>query len=211
MATAVTKSFRYTPEYLLRKIDATGNPKNTLIKSGAHLVLGVGAGTVATCIIGKWGFFAGLGLIGLGCYKDLSWAVPLGIGMSASALMLAKEETVQGVEGIDLNAAMSKAKERLVGLKDSFMDKTYMDKVFKPKTDKKAENKRISSSEQTSEDVNGLSEEPVSEEAIEEIEKQLVASAMEFQRKQNAESSRQMEGATCPDPMGFEEVDFSAM
>lgn len=205
MATAVSK-IQYTPDYLLRKIDATGNPKNALIKTGANLVLGVGVGTVGTCIIGKWGFLAGLGFIGLGCYKNLSWAVPLGIGMSASALMLAKEESVEGIEGFDFKTEVAKAKARLVGLKDSLMDKTYMDKVFKRKTEKK-EDKRIA---ENSEDVNGLSDGSVSEEALQEIEKQLVASAMEYQRTKSAESPIQMEG-TDPDPMGLEEVDFASM
>lgn len=207
MATAVTK-FKYTPDYLLRTLDAKGNLKNTAFKTGANLVMGVGLGTIGTCMIGKWGFLAGLGFMGLGCYKDLSWAVPLGIGMSASALMLAKEESVEGIEGFDFKTEVAKAKTRLVGLKDSFMDKTYMDKVFKRKTEKKEENKRIA---ETSEDVNGLSDGPVSEEALQEIEKQLVASAMEYQRTKNAESPVQMEGTTDPDLMGLEEVDFASM
>lgn len=194
MATAVAK-FKYTPDYLLRKIDAKDNPKNALIKTGAHLVMGVGAGTVGTCLLGKWGFLAGLGFIGLGCYKDLSWAVPMGIGMTASALMLAKESTVQGVEGFDLKAEMSKAKERLVGLKDSFMDKTYMDKVFSSKH---------------KENMQGIGED-VSEEAIRDIEKQLVASAMEYQKSKYTESPKQVDGFTDPDLMGFEDVDFANM
>jgi len=193
MATAVAK-FRYTPDYLLRKIDAKDNPKNALIKTGAHLVMGVGAGTVGTCLLGKWGFLAGLGFIGLGCYKDLSWAVPMGIGMSASALMLAKESTVQGVEGFDLKAEMSKAKERLLGLKDSFMDKTYMDKVFSSKR----------------KDMQGIGDD-VSEDAIRDIEKQLVASAMEYQKNKFSEGPRQVDGITDPDLMGLEDVDFNSM
>lgn len=207
MATGETK-FSYTPDYLLRKLDSKGNLKNAAIKTGANLVIGVGAGTVGTCILGKWGFLAGLGLMGLGCYKDLSWAVPVGIGMSSSALMLAKEEiTGREASGFDMNTEVAKAKSRLSALSASFMSKTYMDRIFKGK---QTEQKRLSTGEEQSEDVNGFGEAPVSEQTLQEIEQQLVASAMEYQRKNNAESPKQMEGAYDPDLMGLE-VDFDRM
>lgn len=206
MSTAATK-ISYKPDYLLRKMQSKGHLKNAAIKTGANLVIGVGAGTVGTCLLGKWGFLAGLGLIGLGCYKDLSWAVPVGIGMSSSALMLVKDSTARESGEFDLNTEVAKAKSRLSALSESFMSKSYMDKIFKGK---QTEQKRISAGEDESADVSGLGESPVSEETLQEIEKQLVASAMEYQRKQNAESPRQMEGAYDPDLMGLE-VDFDRM
>lgn len=208
MATAEIKKFSYTPDFLLRKLNATGNPKNTLIKTGAHMVIGVGAGTVGTCILGKWGFLAGLGLIGLGCYKDLSWAVPVGIGMSSSALMLAREEeTARESSGFDLNTEVAKAKTRLSALTDSFMSKSYMGKIFKGK---QTEQQRMSAGGEKSGDVSGFGELPAGEQTLEEVEKQLVAQAMEFERKQNEDSS-EVSGTYDPELMGLNAVDFSRM
>jgi hypothetical protein len=208
MATAEAKKFVYKPDYLLRKIDSTDNLKNTAIKTGAHLVIGVGAGTIGTCFLGKWGFLAGIGLIGLGCYKDLSWAVPMGIGMSSSALMLAKEDVSAGREGFDMNSEVAKAKSRLSALSESFMSKSYIDKIFKAKSEDGT--KKLSAGANESEDISGLGV-PVSEETLQEIEKQLVASAMEYERNNHAESSRQMEGTLEPEMMGLEDVDYSRM
>lgn len=210
MSNGEAKKFVYTPDYLLRKMDSRDNFKNTAIKTGAHLVIGVGAGTIGTCLLGKWGFLTGIGLIGLGCYKDLSWAVPMGIGMTSSALMLAKEDLAEGREGSDMNTKVAKAKERLSALSESFMSKSYIGKIFKPRSSG-GESKKLSAGAGESEEVSGFGQASVSEKTLEEVEKQLIASAMEYKRQNNTESLSPIESAGEPEMMGLENVDFSRM
>jgi hypothetical protein len=205
---------KYTPSYLLEDIEAKGNFKNTAIKSTAQVLIGVGGGAIGTAILGKYAFITGLGLIGLGNYKGISWMTPLGSGMMASSLMLAEDAVgLSGTEGFDLKTEASKAKQRLLKLKENFLSHTYLDKVFKKKaatTQKQVADKQKveSDTEDDTQEVKGLNDVPASTE-LDNIEKQLMASAMAFQKKQQGEN--QVEGVD-PELMGLEaEVDFSNM
>lgn len=191
------------------EMEAKGDVKKTAIKTTTQLGVGVIGGSVMTAIMGKWSFLPALALMGAGNYTDKTVVSTLGTGMAASSLTLAVEDALHGVEGFDLKTEAGKAKQRLMTLKDTFLSRTYLDKVFKKKEaskENKNSQRKVESGEEQPEEVNGL-EAPASTE-LDNIEKQLIASAMEFQKKNQ---SRPMEG-TDPDLMGLEaEVDFSTM
>lgn len=214
MATEGKKSkWNLSPRYWLEEVKAKDDLKNAAGKSVANVLIGVGGGTIATAIFGgKMSFGTGALLIGLGHYKDVPVLKPLGVGMMAASLMLGVEQILSGteeVEGFDWKTQKEKAKERLHKLADTFMSHTYLDKVFKKKEQKKsADNsqRKVESGEEQYEEVNGLNA-PASTE-LDNIEKQLIASAMEFQKKQQSKS---VEGVD-PELVGLEaEVDFSMM
>ena len=204
--------FKYKPGQVLEKMPTEGNLKNTAIKSVAQIGIAVGGGAIGTAVLGKYAFLTGLGLIGLGNYKGISWMAPLGTGMMASSLMVAEEAVglTGQVEGFDLKTEASKAKQRLIQLKDNFLSHTYLNKVFKKKQaaqNSTSQRKGENGTEDNTEQVNGLNDVPASTE-LDNIEKQLIASAVNFHKK---EQSKQVEGADA-DLTGLEaEVDFSSM
>lgn len=190
------------------EMETKGNLKDTAIKTGTQFGAGVVGGAVLTAVMGKWSFLPALILMSAGNYADKPVISTLGTGMAASSLTLAVDDALNGVEGFDLKTEAGKAKQRLINLKDAFMSRTYLNKVFakKEKKDEKKTQRKVSSGEELPEEMNGLNEPGMTE--LENVEKQLIASAMEFQKKQQ---SKQMEG-TDPDLMGLEaEVDFSTM
>lgn len=202
-----SKSYFSANEWL--KMESKGNLKKTAIKTGTQLGAGVIGGSVMATIMGKWSFLPALLLMGVGNYTEKPVVSTLGTGMAASSLTLAVDGALQGVEGFDLKTEAGKAKQRLISLKDAFLSQTYLDKVFKRKEAKKggASQRKVESGGQQPEEINGL-EAPAGTELLDDIEKQLIASAMEYQRKQQ---SKQVEGAD-PDLMGLEaEVDFSTL
>lgn len=214
---------KLTPKYLLEEIEAEGDAKNTLVKSVAQVAISTVAGSLIGSFCGNYSFLIGPVLIGVGNYKDYAWMAPLGTGMMAAAFARPKDppktpkKDASGKElsGFDFHEEMSDAKQRALHWKDAFMSRTYLDKVFKKKAAEQSGSgsgtqQRKFVAEEQPEEVNGLSDAPGdAQNAIDEIEKQLVASAMEFQRKQ--QSQKQMQG-TDPDLMGLEEeVDFSKL
>lgn len=204
-------------EYVLEKIQAKGSIKNTAIKSGAQVAIGVGGGAAGAALLGKWSFIPGLLLIGVGNYKGIPWMAPMGIGMAASSLTLVVDDGlkgVEGVEGFDFKTKVTKAKQRLINLKDAFLSRTYLDKVFKKKevanSNGGASKREIENGEEKPEEVNGLNDTPNdSAQELDDIEKKLIASAVQFQKKQQA--AKQVEGVD-PELFGLEEeVDFSKL
>jgi hypothetical protein len=207
------------PRKQLEKLDTKHNLKNTAIKSITQIGITVVGGSVGTAVLGKWSFLTGLGLIGFGNYKDVSWMAPLGTGMMASALTLPEEPA--STAAFSWAEESKEIKQRLVNMKESFLGKTYLNKIFtqtaasnsNPPT--KTTQRMIAQPEEevsTTENVNGF-EEPLagSEETLDQIEKQLIASAREFQKKQQATPVKPVEGVE-PELMGLGElVDFTHM
>jgi hypothetical protein len=214
---------RYTsPKHVLEDIEAKGDVKNTLIKSVAQVVVSSVAGSLAGSYCGNWSFLIGPALVLGGNYTDLALLSPLGTGMIAGAIARPKDEPkpaktdANGKElsGFDLKEELKNAKDRALHWKESFLSRTYLDKVFKKKaaqnsnTANKSKQRTIAQ-EESPEDMNGLSDAPGDAQTLDEIEKQLIASAMEFQKKQQGQT--EMQGVD-PDLMGLEEeVDFSRM
>jgi len=190
------------------EMETKGNLKDTAIKTGTQFGAGVVGGAVLTAVMGKWSFLPALILMSAGNYADKPVISTLGTGMAASSLTLAVDDALNGAEGFDLKTEAGKAKQRLINLKDAFMSRTYLSKVFakKEKKDEKKTQRKVSGGEELPEEMNGLNEPGMTE--LENVEKQLIAEAIAFQKKQRG---KQMEGID-PDLMGLEaEVDFSTM
>ena len=211
MASTAIKHPPMNVTHILKDMKTKGDMKNTAIKTATQVGIGVVGGGILSAIIGKPSFLIGLTLAGIGNYNDNSWLAPLGIGMMASS-HIAPNTSESSVSGFDLKEQGEKIKERLAALKDSFMSKTYMDKIFKgkPTATKGSEaNTRKSFSEEipeTEEITNGFGNLTQSENTLNQIEQQLVASAMEFQRSRG---NRQTQGVDA-ELMGMEgDVDFS--
>ncbi len=208
------KKSKDTPKHILQEMPTLDNAKNTLIKSVTQIGLTVVGGTVLTTLLGKPSFLLGASLVGAGNYKEISWLAPLGTGMMASALMQPEEPT--STTPFSWADEQVKIKKRFVGLKESFMSKTYLDKVFTSTTSSpstggnKSSQRTIESGNASEEDgnVNGIDDLSSDTETLDKIEQQLIASAREFQKKQN---DKQVQGVE-PDLMGLnDEVDFTHM
>lgn len=147
---------------------------------------------------------------------------PLGTGMMASALTLPEEPA--STAPFSMTEEVKEAKQRLVNLKEAFLSKTYLNKIFHTTpagnsnnggTPPKTTQRTIEQPEEAAvntENVNGFEESLASStETLDEIEKQLIASAREYQKKQQQTPAKPVEG-TEPEMMGLnEEIDFSNM
>src|SRR6185312_6161237 len=160
-------------------------------------------------VLGKWSFLTGLGLVGIGNFKDVSWMAPLGTGMMASALTLPEEPA--NTAPFSFSEEAKTVKQRLVNMKESFLSKTYLDKLFHTTTasngsgSSKTNQRTIAQPEEnTTENVNGFEEAlATSNETLDEIEKQLIASARAYQQRQQT-PAKPVEG-TEPEMMGLGE------
>lgn len=211
-----------TPKKILQELETKHNLKNTAIKSVTQIGITVVGGSVGTAALGKWSFLTGLTLIGIGNYKDIAWMAPLGTGMMASSLTLPEEPA--STAPFSMTEEVKEAKQRFVNLKEAFLSRTYLNKVFTSSTASSGSNSGSSKTTQrtiansgeedtSNSNVNGL-EEPLTNgsDTLDEIEKQLIASAREYQKKQQVQTPvKPIEGIE-PEMMGLgEEVDFSRM
>lgn len=178
-----------------------GKAKESFFKGLTYMGISVLGGGLAAAVIGKPSFLIGAGLTFYGYYKDNHWLAPLGLGMMASS-HLVPNESVEGVSGFSLKQETQNAKDRLSSFKDSLLSKTYIDKVIKPK--KATENKKSGSSI-TTESTNGFGSVQENQNVLDQIEQQLIASAMEIQ-KQGKIQSTQGVGRS---PEDFDEEDYS--
>jgi hypothetical protein len=183
-----------------------GKVKETALKTIAHVGLAVIGGGLATAIIGKPSFLLGLGLVGYGYYSDHSWVAPLGIGMMASS-HLVPNESPAGVSGFSLKQETENAKSRLLSFKDSLLSKTYIDKVIKPQGTTKSSTNRTFEASSSEETTSGFGSVDANLQALNQIEQQLVSSAMAIQNQQRAEQMPVNSDAM----NGFDEMDFSGL
>lgn len=183
-----------------------GKGKETVYKTLAHVGVAVIGGGLVTAIIGKPSFLLGLGLTGLGYYKDISWLAPLGIGMMASSHLVPNESNT-GVSGFNLKQETENAKSRLMSFKDSLLSKTYIDKVIKPKATSNSSANRTTETPVMEETTEGFGSVEANLNVLNQIEKQLVSSAMEIQNQRKEQSTQGFN-----DEMnGLDEMDFSGL
>lgn len=156
----------------LKQMQTEGSLKNTGIKTGVETLLSVLIGGAIGSYVGRPSFVAGLAATASGHYFGINWLSPIGIGMMAASNPM----SVNSVSGFDHKGG----KERLIHFKDSLLHKTYLDKVFK-----KGNNENGDS-------TYGIGELEAQTQSLNEIEKQLVQSALEFQR-QRGESTAGLE------------------
>jgi hypothetical protein len=183
-----------------------GKGKETVYKTLANVGVAVIGGGLVTAIIGKPSFLLGLGLTGLGYYKDISWLAPLGIGMMASSHLVPNESNT-GVSGFNLKQETENAKSRLMSFKDSLLSKTYIDKVIKPKATSKNSANRMIETPAMEETTEGFGSVEANLNVLNQIEKQLVSSAMEIQNQRKEQSTQGFN-----DEMnGVDEMDFSGL
>lgn len=183
--------------YLKEEVKTESSLKQSGIQTLTDLLLGVVVGGAIGSAVGKPSFFLGLAGTFAGHYTGQKWLTPIGLGMMGSTVVKASSEKT--VEGFDVKTMTQNAKERLSQFKNALMEKTYLDKVIKPKSSG-------SSNKVIDEGVSGLENVSENERALEEIEKQLVKSAVAFQRSRGG-STAGLEDEI----QGTEEVDFSGM
>ena len=183
-----------------------GKGKESVYKTLANVGVAVIGGGLVTAIIGKPSFLLGLGLTGLGYYKDISWLAPLGIGMMASSNLVSNESNT-GVSGFNLKQETENAKSRLMSLKDSLLSKTYIDKVIKPKATSKSSANRTIETPVMEETTEGFGSVEANLNVLNQIEKQLVSSAMEIQNQRKEQSTQGFNDEV----NGIDEMDFSGL
>lgn len=183
-----------------------GEVKKTVYKTLANTAVAILGGGLVSAIIGKPSFILGLVVTGAGYYKDVPYLAPLGIGMMATSHLSSNENTSTntGVSGFSIKEETANAKNRLVSFKDSLLSKTYIDKVIKPKA-KSSTSANRSTETTTEETTNGFGSVQDNLNVLDNIEQQLVASAMAIQ-SQRKEQTTQGVG---DEIFGVDEQDFS--
>jgi hypothetical protein len=176
-----------------------GKGKETIYKTLANVGVAVIGGSLATVVIGKPSFLVGLGLTGYGYYKDISWLAPLGIGMMASSHLVPNESDPNS-SGFSVKQEVEDVKNRFTSLKESLLSKTYIDKIYKPKGTSNSSGNRT-----LEETTNGFGSVEANLRVLNQIEEQLVSSAMEIQNQRRDQTTQGVN-----DEMeGFNEQDFS--
>lgn len=181
-----------------------GKGKESFFKGLTYMGISVLGGGLAAAVIGKPSFLLGAGLTVYGYYKDNHWLAPLGLGMMASSHLVPNTSNT-GVSGFDLKQETENAKSRLVSFKDSLLSKTYLDKVIKPKTSSNSSANRTIETPAMEETTNGFGSVNDNLNVLNQIEQQLVSSAMEIQNRQKSQSTQ----GVGDEIYGFNEEDFS--
>lgn len=180
------------------EVNPKGDVKQTAIRTLAEVGISVLGGGLLGAAIGKPSFLIGLVLTGVGYYKGVSWLAPLGLGMMSTSHLIPDKSS--GVSGFDLKTETTNAKNRMLSFKDSILQKTYIDKLI---PSKKANNARQISEESTE----GFGSLEANINALDEVEKQLNASANTFYKRRGNAATRNF---TTPIE-GGDEPDFSGM
>lgn len=164
-------------------INPKGDMKKAALKTLAVTGLSVIGGGLAGAALGKPSFLVGLVLAGVGYYKGVSWLAPMGLGMMSTS---------------HLNPD---TKSRVLSFKDSLLQKTYLDKII---PSKKASSNRLIADESTE----GFGSTQANLNALDDVEKQLNASAKSFYGRSGNAPSRSL---FTPIEGGIDELDFSGM
>lgn len=143
-----------------------GNAKNTVLETGKDILIGVLGGGLIGAVIGKPSLVVGIVTTGAGHYTGNRLVQLLGIGLMA-ANGFQKSGTVSGLEGL------AGVKERLQAYKESMKEKFYLDKIMK----KSSATNGVGDLQYFSypSNMNGHLA------ALDDIEKQVADSAMQFQ------------------------------
>jgi len=177
----------------LKEMKTEGDWKNTGIKTGIEMLLSVLVGGAIGSTIGKPSLVLGLATTAFGHYTGVNWLPPIGIGMMASSNPLGTKQPT--VSGFDIKTEVQNAKDRLVGFKDSLLQRTYLDKIIKP-----------TGNSGSGETTNGFGSVGDNNDALRQVEDQLVRSAIEFKRERGESTSgleEEMQGTNEPDFSGM--------
>ena len=111
--------------------------KSTAEGVGRDVLIGVLGGGLASALLGKYSFIAGLGVAGFGHYSENKTLTALGLGMMASGTFLA----LTGKKQDDKKPISDRIKERLETFREELKQKVFLDKVLaeKPAEKKEAE------------------------------------------------------------------------
>jgi len=142
-----------------------GNLKNSSLETGKNILIGVIGGGLVGAVIGKPSMLVGIATTLGGHYSGNKLVQILGLGIMAGGTI--KSGTVSGLEGLD------GVKERLQAFKTSMSDRLYLDKILK----KKAGTNGIGELQYFTYPDSSMGELA----ALNDIEKQIEESAMQFQ------------------------------
>ncbi len=183
--------------------------ENDIKKSGIRTAIDIGAGVLgggfAGALMGRSSLLVGAVVSGAGYYINNPILPMVGMGMMAShsaANIKAISTTDEPVNGFDMQNEMSNAKARLIQFKDNLLAKTYIDKLQKAiSTDETA-----TTTEDSPQELLGLG--MVS---LDEVEQQLVSSALEFQSQQKPVTLQNDVYTPYQDDIDVEDTDFEEM
>ncbi len=104
--------------------------KATAESLGRDLLIGVLGGGVAGAVLGRYSFFVGLGIAGLGHYSESKAMTALGLGMMATGTFNA----LTGKEQDPKKSMTERITERVEAFKTDFKRKLWVDKLYADKT-----------------------------------------------------------------------------
>lgn len=199
-------------KHKVRKVDnilrenTKGRAKESAYKTLAQIGVAVIGGGLAAAVIGRPSFLLGAGLAWYGNKQDISWLAPLGIGMMASS-HLVPNESKSSVSGIDLKVETANATERLKSFGNSLLNKTYLDKFITKKSSGSTASQRSFNNDDTEEATNGFGSVQNNLQVLNNVEQQLVSSAMEMQNQRGSQSTQGFDDNV----NGMDEPDFSGL
>ena len=163
-------------------------------QASLDILFGAVVGGAVGALIGRPALFGGALLSGVGYYFGNDTLPIVGLGMMATNvgnLKRNKEETIEGIE--EAEVIETTAKERLVAFKDGLLSRLYVDKI--QKTFEKEEDKtetthptKTTEATGTPENLSGF----LGMASLDEIEQQLISSAMDFQSQNPIEETNEV-------------------
>jgi hypothetical protein len=179
--------------------------KDNLKSAGADLGIGLliaTSGSVIATMMGRPS--AAIGLVATAAGAMIQNPIVTAAGLSLVAAGIVQPKNSEPVEGLDVTGRLDRAKNRFENFKKAFMHNTFLSSL----TEKKGPETP------TDEELDGLGlpeNMPLDTSAIDNIEQQIISSAMKFQAEQATEGNDIEESSFDPDLEGFGEFDEIAM
>jgi hypothetical protein len=169
---------------------AKGDIKKSALETGRDVLIGAIGGGLAGAVLGRSSFLVGIAVTGVGHYMGSGGASAFGVGMMASGGYQAVSGAMSGTEKAGFGGVKERAVGRFKAFTSDIKHKLFLDKIM---PDKMKEQDK--SSDQTTNGVgevqyftypNGKELQGANEhiDALNEIERQVAASARAFKEKQ---------------------------
>ena len=171
--------------------EAKGKVGQTGMLVARDMVLGGFVGGMVGSGLGRWSLLGGGLAAGLSYYFGIPGLAGFGIGMAAAGLNQKEETTPPPVDGVDMKTRIAEAQERMKAFAEGFKKKLWLDKIGTKKEDEKKETEKQVTEDTTTQTVGALGE---GDDPLAEIEQQLIAEAVNFQRENGVQTAADFAG-----------------
>lgn len=178
--------------------EAKGKVPQTAMLMVRDMAIGGYLGGRAGAGLGRWSLLAGALSTGIAYYAGIPGLAGFGIGMAAAGMNQPEQPKTTNPDGSGKPDKVAEAVERMNAFHEGFKRKLWLDKIGS-KTEEKPKKKEV---EDTPEEVGNLGN---SDDPLAEIEQQLVAEAINYQRESGVQEPDEISGGYHMPYMGEED------